>query len=120
MDKWQLDTIYRMYKGGKSQREIAHAIQASITTVNKYCKEIRRQESTHTKPASGDLIPQLRAIQVDLSQTPTLETVKTDILTVYRQTLYELQQRMTEMSTNEIYTLSMTLLKELNGGNTES
>lgn len=119
MDDWQKDLIYRMYKQGKPQRDIANAVGVTIVTVNKTIKKIKEAEKP--KPIKGEIVPQHTGmVTIDLSQLPNKESVMTDIMIVYRQSLAELQARMPEMSTNEVYTLSMTLLRELNGGNVES
>lgn len=121
MDNWQKDLIYRMYKQGKPQRDIANAVGVTVVTVNKTIKKIKEAEKPKTKPIKGEIVPQHNGmVTIDLSQLPNKESVMTDIMIVYRQSLAELQARMPEMSTNEVYTLSMTLLRELNGGNVES
>lgn len=119
MDDWQKDLIYRMYKQGKTQRTIADKVGVTLATVNKAIKRIKDAEKP--KRRAVEIVPQhTTALQIDLSEAPTMESVKGDILVLYRQSLAELQARMPEMSTNEIYTLSMTLLKEINGGHSES
>lgn len=119
MDNWQKDLIYRMYKQGKPQRDIANAVGVTVVTVNKTIKKIKEAEKPKT--IKGEIVPQHNGmVTIDLSQVPNKESVMTDIMIVYRQSLAELQARMPEMSTNEVYTLSMTLLRELNGGNVES
>lgn len=117
MDDWQKDLIYRMYKQGKPQRTIADAVGVSVVSVNKFIQKLKKSEN---RP-KVEIVPRhTSAITIDLSQAPTMDSVKGDILILYRQSLAELQARMPEMSTNEIYTLSMTLLKELNGGDSQS
>ena len=119
MDDWQKDTIFRMWKQGKPQREIAAVVGVSLVSVNKAIKKMKQPRPV----VRGEIVKVERnpqAITIDLTTNPTQESIRGDILVLYRQSLAELQTRMAEMSTNEIYTLSMTLLRELNGGNTES
>lgn len=122
MDDWQKDTIFRLWKQGKPQREIAAVVGVSVVSVNKAIKKMKQPRPVvHGGILKGEIVARNpQAITIDLTTNPTQESIRGDILVLYRQSLAELQTRMAEMSTNEIYTLSMTLLRELNGGNTES
>lgn len=122
MDDWQKDTIFRLWKQGKPQREIAAVVGVSVVSVNKAIKKMKQPRPVvHGEIVKGEIVARNpQAITIDLTTNPTQESIRGDILVLYRQSLAELQTRMAEMSTNEIYTLSMTLLRELNGGNTES
>ena len=122
MDDWQKDTIFRLWKQGKPQREIAAVVGVSVVSVKKAIKKMKQPRPVvHGGIVKGEIVARNpQAITIDLTTNPTQESIRGDILVLYRQSLAELQTRMAEMSTNEIYTLSMTLLRELNGGNTES
>lgn len=114
LEPWQIDGIAKMARDGKSQRAIAQALGVSIATVNKHCqrvaavdRQIDKARAHRREDVSGNWI-------ISLKDIPTDESIKTDILTLYRQTLYELSVRMPEMSTHEIWTMSSALLAALN------
>lgn len=117
LDQWQIDGINRGVREGRSQREIAKIVGCHLSTVNAVCqkkkKEIKKREESINLPD----VPQRL---IDLTSEPTTESVKTDILTVYRHSLYELNKRLPEMTDEQVYQLSMQLLGQLNNGNTES
>lgn len=102
-----------MKREGKGQRAIADAVGVNLKTVNRYCQRLNG-----TKPN----LPPAKIIErfIDTSSVPTADSIATDIMIVYRATLAELHKRLHEMSTNEIYTLSMSLLKEINNGDSEN
>ena len=116
LDEWQKESIGRLYKEGRPQREIADYTGVGLKTVNKYCQELRnhREQATKTEIDCGRL-------KINLSKIPTEETVKTDILILYRHSLAELDSRLASMTDGEVFQLSMALLNSLNGGgNNES
>ena len=115
LDEWQKESIGRLYKEGRPQREIADYTGVGLKTVNKYCQELRnhRVQSAKTEIDCGRL-------KINLSKIPTEETVKTDILILYRHSLAELDERLPNMTDSEVYQLSMSLLKSIGGGNAES
>lgn len=119
LDQWQIDGIKRGVREGKTQREIARVVNCKPATVNAYCQRIKKeiQEQTDKMPVCTDIVKQRK---IDLLSDPTTESVKTDILTVYRHTLYELNERLPTMTDDQVYQLSMQLLGQLNNGNTES
>lgn len=119
LDQWQIDGIKRGVREGKTQREIARVVNCKPATVNAYCQRIKKeiQEQTDKMPVCPDIVKQRK---IDLLSDPTTESVKTDILTVYRHTLYELNERLPTMTDDQVYQLSMQLLGQLNNGNTES
>lgn len=114
IEQWQLEGIQKMMREGKSQRAISQALNVSIATVNKYCKRAAEVDKhiAKARTARRDAAPHNWGIS--LKDMPTEESIKTDILTLYRQTLYELSVRMPEMSNHEVWTLSSTLLAALN------
>lgn len=111
LDEWQKESIGRLYKEGRPQREIADYTGVGLKTVNKYCQELRnhREQSTKTEIDCGRL-------KINLSKIPTVDTVKSDILILYRHSLAELDARLPNMTDSEVYQLSMALLKSINGG----
>lgn len=117
LDQWQIDGINRGIKEGKSQREIAKIIGCRLATVNAICQKTKSEAKKREESANLPVIPQ-RAI--DLTTDPTTESVKTDILTVYRHSLYELNKRLPLMTDDQVYQLSMQLLNQINNGNPES
>lgn len=116
LDKWQLDGIYRGVKEGKSQRDIATIVGCSLPTVNKHVKQIKTKKTQSEKAETPEIVGKL---EIDLKTVPTAETIKTDVLTVYRHSLYELDKRLPDMSDEQVYQLSMQLLNQLNNGNSE-
>lgn len=106
IDKWKRDGITRLHAEGKSQRQISAALGVSIQTVNTHIKKIKRGEKKGAAPV-------VAGWGIDLSKCPTVETVKTDILTVYRRSLYELNERLPSMTDEQVYQLSMTLLNQI-------
>lgn len=119
LDKWQIDGIKRGVKEGKSQREIARIVGCKLATVNVHCQKIRKetQGKAETTPSCPAIVEQRR---IDLMSEPTTESIKTDILTVYRHSLYELNKRLPSMTDDQVFMLSMQLLNQLNNGNTEN
>lgn len=117
LDQWQIDGINRGLKEGKSQREIAKIIGCRLATVNAICQKTKSEAKKREENANLPEVPQR---QIDLTSEPTTESVKTDILTVYRHSLYELNKRLPLMTDEQVYQLSMQLLNQLNNGNTES
>lgn len=111
LDRWTEEGIKRLQAEGKSQREIARILGVNLKTVNRRCKAKPKPEP---KVPAG-VNPMIERL-IDLSTVPDMESVSTDILVLYRHTLAELQKRMPEMSVNEIYTLSMELLRQINRG----
>lgn len=116
LDKWQMDGIYRGFMEGKSQREIATIVGCSLPTVNAHIQKLKKQQSGKPKTVTPTVVKQ---VNIDLESLPTAETVKTDILIVYRRSLYELNKRLPTMTDDQVYQLSMQLLNQLNNGNTE-
>lgn len=113
---WQIQAIEKMTGEGQSQRTIAKSIGVSVPTVNKYVKSIRATIENRAKRRNQILPPEKRIpYEIDITNAPTDESIQKDILTLYRRSLKELEVRMPEMSTHEIYTLSMALLTQLNG-----
>lgn len=113
---WQIQAIEKMTGEGQSQRTIAKSIGVSVPTVNKYVKSIRATIENRAKRRNQILPPEKRTpYEIDITNAPTDESIQKDILTLYRRSLKELEVRMPEMSTHEIYTLSMALLTQLNG-----
>lgn len=117
LEAWQKEGIEQMSRDGKSQRDISASLGISKQTVNKYCQRFKKQAETRKK--RRDSLPAI-PWKIDLSKAPTEQSIQTDILTLYRQSLQELSVRLPEMSTNEVYTLSMTLLNAINNNNVES
>lgn len=118
LDKWQMDGIYRGFMEGKSQREISAIVGCSLPTVNAHIQKLKKQQSE--KPKTKEIQPTVvKQVNINLETLPTTETVKTDILIVYRRSLYELNKRLPEMTDEQVYQLSMQLLNQLNNGNTE-
>lgn len=117
LDKWQIDGISRGIREGRSQREIAKIVGCHLSTVNAVCQKQKNESKKREEIINLPDIPQR---EIDLTSEPTTESVKTDILTVYRHTLYELNKRVPTMTDDQVYMLSMQLLGQLNNGNTES
>lgn len=117
LDQWQIDGINRGVREGRTQREIAKIVGCHLSTVNAICQKAKSEAKKREENIKLPDIPQ-RAI--DLTSEPTTESVKTDILTVYRHTLYELNKRVPTMTDEQVYQLSMQLLNQLNNGNSES
>lgn len=117
LDKWQIDGISRGIREGRSQREIAKIVGCHLSTVNAVCQKQKNESKKREEIINLPNIPQR---EIDLTSEPTTESVKTDILTVYRHTLYELNKRVPTMTDDQVYMLSMQLLGQLNNGNTES
>ena len=117
LDKWQIDGISRGIREGRSQREIAKIVGCHLSTVNAVCQKQKNESKKREEIINLPGIPQR---EIDLTSEPTTESVKTDILTVYRHTLYELNKRVPTMTDDQVYQLSMQLLGQLNNGNTES
>lgn len=118
LDKWQIDGINRGIKEGKSQREIAKTVGCHLSTVNAICQRIKTEKQKQESLINN--LPDVQQRLIDLTSEPTTESVKTDILTVYRHSLYELNKRLPLMTDDQVYQLSMQLLNQLNNGNTES
>lgn len=117
LDKWQIDGISRGIREGRSQREIAKIVGCHLSTVNAVCQKQKNESKKREEIINLPSIPQR---EIDLTSEPTTESVKTDILTVYRHTLYELNKRVPTMTDDQVYQLSMQLLGQLNNGNSES
>ena len=111
LDDWQKESIERLYKEGKSQREIAHYTGVGLKTVNKYCQDVKNHKTQNQKNEVS-----CNRVKINLSKLPTEETVKTDILILYRHSLAELDSRLASMTDGEVFQLSMALLNSLNGG----
>lgn len=120
LDKWQIDGINRGVREGKSQREIARMVGCKLATVNAHCQRIRKEKAERTEHSVN--LPEIaNQRRIDLASEPTTESVKTDILTVYRHSLFELDKRLPTMTDDQVYMLSMQLLNQLNkDGNTEN
>lgn len=118
LEQWQVDGIEKLAAQGKSQRDIARQLDTTPQTVNAHIKKIknRAREKLKAELAKSNQQPRLMTTRlIDLSTVPTQDSIATDILIAYRATLAELQTRLPDMSVNEIYTLSMSLLREING-----
>ena len=116
LDDWQKESIERLYKEGKSQREIAHYTGVGLKTVNKYCQDVKNHKTQNQKNEVS-----CNRVKINLSKLPTVDTVKSDILILYRHSLAELDARLPNMTDSEVYQLSMALLNSINGGgNNES
>lgn len=113
LKQWQIDAIKQMNREGKSQRMIADTVGINLKTVNSYCQRLNGPKG---KTSPTPIVERF----IDMSTVPTADTISTDIMIVYRATLAELHKRLHEMSTNEIYQLSMSLLREINDGDSEN
>ena len=111
LDDWQKESIERLYKEGKSQREIAHYTGVGLKTVNKYCQDVKNHKTQNQKNEVS-----CNRVKINLSKLPTVDTVKSDILILYRHSLAELDSRLASMTDGEVFQLSMALLNSLNGG----
>lgn len=107
--KAQLNDISRLYAERKTQTEIAQITGLSLKTVNLHCQRLKAYKRAVAAPQ-----PYIERF-IDVSTVPTVDSIKTDIMLVYRASLAELHKRLPDMSINEIYQLSMNLLRELNG-----
>lgn len=117
LDQWQIDGINRGVREGRSQREIAKIVGCHLSTVNAVCQK-KKNESK--KREENNNLPDVPQREIDLTSEPTTESIRTDILTVYRHSLYELNERLPTMTDDQVFMLSMQLLNQLNNGNTES
>lgn len=117
LDQWQIDGINRGIREGRTQRDIASIVGCNLSTVNAFCKKHKAEKQRREELVNVPDVPQRI---IDLTTEPTTESVKTDILTVYRHSLYELNKRLPVMTDDQVYQLSMQLLNQLNNGNTES
>lgn len=120
LDKWQIDGIKRGVREGKAQREIAKIVGCKPATVNAYCQRIKKESKIETPATIVQARPSVEQRIIDLTSKPTTESIRTDILTVYRHSLYELNERLPTMTDDQVFMLSMQLLNQLNNGNTES
>lgn len=120
LDKWQIDGIKRGVREGKTQREIAKIVGCKPATVNVHCQRIKKDKGETPEATIVPARPSVEQRIIDLTSEPTTESIRTDILTVYRHSLYELNERLPTMTDDQVFMLSMQLLNQLNNGNTES
>lgn len=118
LDKWQKDGICRMFEEGKTQREIANAVGCTLVSVNRAIKKLSEKKQQRETQVQKSL--EQSHTKINLDEVPTVDSIKTDILIVYRRSLYELNERLPMMTDEQVYAVSMKLLQELNNGNTES
>ena len=118
LQPWEKEGVFELHNKGKSQREIAGALNMSVVTVNRLLKQhgqtekkprIRKPKPTQDTKAPGETI-----LEIDLARLPTEETTKTDILIAFRASLVETINRLPNMDDKEVVGVVNRLLSELN------
>lgn len=120
LQPWEKEGVFELHNKGKSQREIAAALNMSVVTVNKLLKQHNKAEKKpRVRKPKPKIIPETEnpaetIMEIDLSRLPTEDTMKTDILIAFRASLAETINRLPNMEDKEVVGVVNRLLAELN------